>query len=97
MTRLQSIACAGSAPLVVGEGLARVYATLYGGCMTERICYICKKPAAGYASIWTAKDGERWYCHGDDDEYPTCYERAPWPQDALGLDEGRRTFEGVSE
>ena len=44
-------------------------------------CYICgKNPATGYASSWTAKDGERWYCHGDDDETPTCYERHDPPE-----------------
>lgn len=26
--------------------------------------------------MWTAAEGETWYCHGDDDETPTCYERA---------------------
>lgn len=40
-------------------------------------CYRCgRTPAAGFASIWTAAEGERWYCHGDDDEWPTCYEGA---------------------
>lgn len=43
--------------------------------MTERICYRCGRPATGYASVWTATEGERFYCHGDDDETPTCYER----------------------
>lgn len=38
---------------------------------------IGKNPAEGFASIWTATTGERWYCHGDDDESPTCYEATP--------------------
>lgn len=43
-------------------------------------CYICKRdPAAGFASMWTEVEGERWYCHGDDDEdAATCYERGSW-------------------
>lgn len=41
-------------------------------------CARCgKNPAAGYASTWSQADGEKWYCHGDDDESPTCYEQAP--------------------
>ncbi|WP_155992099.1 hypothetical protein [Nocardioides sp. URHA0032] len=40
----------------------------------ERPCYLCgKSPAEGFASIWTAATGERWYCHGDNDEL-SCYE-----------------------
>jgi hypothetical protein len=40
-------------------------------------CGLCgKDPAAGYASTWTRAGGETWYCHGDDDESPTCYERS---------------------
>lgn len=40
-----------------------------------RPCYRCgKDPAEGYASVWTAVEGERWYCHGDDDDV-TCYMR----------------------
>lgn len=48
--------------------------------MAERICFRCGNPATGYASVWTAEHGERWYCHGDEDAEPTCYEqgqRAP--------------------
>lgn len=41
-----------------------------------RPCHRCgKDPADGYASVWTAAEGERWYCHGDDDEGASCYER----------------------
>jgi hypothetical protein len=29
-----------------------------------------KDPASGFASI-----GDKWYCHGDGDEEPTCYTR----------------------
>lgn len=37
-------------------------------------CYRCgKNPAEGYASIWTPEHGQRWFCHGDDDDDPTCY------------------------
>lgn len=41
----------------------------------SRKCIYCgKDPAAGYAMVY---DGtEKWYCHGDEDETPTCYERA---------------------
>jgi len=41
-------------------------------------CALCGNPATGHASIWTVRDGERRYCHGDEDESPTCYERAQW-------------------
>lgn len=35
--------------------------------MSDRTCARCgKSPADGFASIWTAETGERWYCHGDD-------------------------------
>lgn len=48
--------------------------------MSARKCHLCGiDPAAGYASVWTKAEGERWYCHGDDDEYPTCYERQTSP------------------
>lgn len=50
------------------------------GLPADRPCYRCgKNPAEGFASIWTQATGERWYCHGDDDESPTCYEAAPQP------------------
>lgn len=48
----------------------------------KRTCHICGNEATGYASIWTAKTGTRWYCHGDDDETPTCYERGTWEPSA---------------
>ena len=42
-------------------------------------CGLCgKDPATGYASEWSEATGEVWYCHGDDDESPTCYERRAW-------------------
>lgn len=42
-------------------------------------CGLCgKDPASGYANEWSAATGEVWYCHGDDDESPTCYERRAW-------------------
>lgn len=45
--------------------------------MSKRKCYRCgKDPAEGFASIWTAATGKLWYCHGDDDESPTCYEES---------------------
>lgn len=41
-------------------------------------CARCgRTPATGYASYWSAKTGELWLCHGDDDESPTCYEQGP--------------------
>ena len=53
------------------------------GLPENRPCYRCgKNPAEGFASVWTAATGERWYCHGDDDESPTCYESAPQMPDA---------------
>lgn len=45
----------------------------------DRPCFNCgKNPAEGFSSVWNAKDGERWFCHGDDTSagYPTCYESA---------------------
>lgn len=40
-----------------------------------RPCYRCgKDPADGYASTWGRAVGERWYCHGDDDDV-SCFER----------------------
>lgn len=54
-------------------------------------CSLCgKDPATGYASEWSAATGERWYCHGDDDQAPTCYERRGWPV-------GTTTHENVDE
>jgi hypothetical protein len=43
-----------------------------------RKCHYCgKEPADGFASVWSAATGERWYCHGDDTDEPlTCYEKA---------------------
>lgn len=35
-----------------------------------------RNPATGFASTWTAAQGEIWLCHGDDDTEPTCYQRA---------------------
>jgi hypothetical protein len=57
------------------------------GIPEDRPCYRCgKNPAEGFASVWTAKDGERWYCHGDDDEDPTCYMTAQEASpDAVGF------------
>lgn len=44
--------------------------------LSDRPCFRCgKNPAEGFASVWTAATGERWYCHGDDDD-PSCYEAA---------------------
>lgn len=41
------------------------------------VCAECgKDPATGFASVWTVSSGEVWLCHGDDDEEPTCYQRA---------------------
>ena len=34
-------------------------------------CIWCRKPATGWAKINDAR-----FCHGDDDESPTCYEKA---------------------
>mgnify|MGYP003329086925 CR=1 FL=1 len=35
-------------------------------------CVVCgREPSAGYAKI-----GAGWYCHGDEDVRPTCYERS---------------------
>jgi len=47
--------------------------------VSRRMCHLCKKPATGLASTWDIHEGERWYCHGDDDPSPTCYERRDWP------------------
>lgn len=42
--------------------------------MSKRKCYLCgKDPAEGFASIWTRETGERFYCHGDEQEL-SCYE-----------------------
>jgi len=41
--------------------------------MTEPPCGRCGKPATGFAAI-----NDQRYCHGDDDETPTCYEVAQW-------------------
>ncbi len=38
-------------------------------------CTLCRRlPATGLASI-----GENRYCHGDEDDEPTCFQRAEWP------------------
>ena len=37
-----------------------------------------RTPASGYASAWSEATGEIWFCHGDDDDSPTCYERSEW-------------------
>lgn len=40
--------------------------------MSKRRCVVCgRDPAAGFASI-----GDDFYCHGYDDEVPTCYMRS---------------------
>lgn len=44
----------------------------YQPASTPGPCARCgQDPAEGFASIWTAATGERWYCHGDDG--PSCY------------------------
>lgn len=43
--------------------------------VTERICGLCGQEATGYASVWSERLGETWFCHGDEDDEPTCYER----------------------
>lgn len=53
----------------------------------KRICGLCGEEAAGYASVWSAKLGETWFCHGDDDSEPTCYERGQ--SSYMGVREGR--------
>lgn len=41
---------------------------------SKRACGLCgADPATGHASI-----NDVWYCHGDDDATPTCYERSQW-------------------
>lgn len=45
----------------------------------NRPCAACgKNPAEGFASVWTAVEGEKWYCHGGDwgEGLPTftCYQ-----------------------
>lgn len=40
------------------------------------LCAFCGQTATGLATITTDLDGERRYCHGDDDPTPTCYEQA---------------------
>lgn len=43
--------------------------------MTKRKCGACgRDPAAGFACV-TYKGETTFYCHGDEDESPTCYER----------------------
>ena len=43
-----------------------------GTAVSKRKCVVCGvDPAAGFASI-----GDGFYCHGDDDQTPTCYERS---------------------
>ena len=44
--------------------------------MSAKLCALCDKEAAGFASIWDTVNGEKFYCHGDDDTHPTCYELA---------------------
>ena len=45
----------------------------------KRICVRCGNEATGFASVWTAKTGDMPYCHGDDDDEPTCYEQPHAP------------------
>lgn len=61
--------------------------------MSKRKCVRCgKDPAEGYANYWTAETGTVWYCHGDDDESPTCYERAAVDAYEAALRWGREDF-----
>lgn len=38
-----------------------------------RICALCKQVARGHAQI-----NDDWYCHGDTDPEPTCYQQAQY-------------------
>lgn len=64
--------------------------------MSKRRCGLCgRDPAAGFASI-----DDVFYCHGDDDEVPTCYMRsqgAYLPADWLARDWTFEFVEPVSE
>lgn len=44
----------------------------------ENVCGYCGKPATGFATIANALGEDVRYCHGDDGETPTCYEKAQW-------------------
>lgn len=44
-------------------------------------CGYCGKTATGLASI-----GDRRYCHDDNDDEPTCYEKAQWEMSGIRPD-----------
>lgn len=48
-------------------------------------CGLCGDEPAGLASI-TIGDQTRYYCHGDDDEGTTCYEKAQWEMSGIRPD-----------
>ena len=58
--------------------------------MSKRKCVACgKDPAEGFASIWTQATGERFFCHGDDDDV-SCYMTASWAESSRIV--GERMF-----
>lgn len=50
--------------------------------MAERICALCGQEARGFASVWTAETGQRWYCHPNTG--PDCYTEARWEEAGKG-------------
>lgn len=48
-------------------------------------CGLCgRRPATGHARIDLT-----WFCHGDDDPSPTCYERSQWRYAHLDVEDAR--------